>query len=358
MPSYSKLPSNDQLTDFVWIQTGFIGDIILTTGAIERARQLFPHARQHLITTKTGKMVLENGLPLDSLHVFEKSSGLGAIWRTARAVKANLGPCAIILQPHLSTRSSLLAQVLGKPIITFREASLAFLAAKRVPRIAVFHECSRNAVLLEALGVPRAALVDSKPILTSLALPQTGPLAALRASPSDVTWIGIAPGSIWGTKRWPVEKFSTLVQRLLDHKNIRIALIGGKDEQALCQEICDNTLRTRPLAAEQLANLAGKTSLDDLRALFPALKLVVSNDSSPVHYASAFNIPTIVIFGPTIPAFGFGPLASHSQIIETQGLDCRPCGNHGPQKCPLGHFNCMKHIDVDRVYDACLATVS
>lgn len=360
MPSYSKLPSNDQLTDLVWIQTGFIGDIILTTGAIERARQYFPHVRQHLITTKTGKMVLEKGLPLESLHVFDKASGVRAIWQTAQAVKSKLGSGAITLQPHLSTRSSLLAQSIGNPVITFREASLAWLAKKRVPRIAVFHECDRNAVLLEALGLPRSTLVGAKPKLATRPLPATGPLAELNHSEggSPVTWIGIAPGSIWGTKRWPSEKFSALVQRLLTHQHFGVVLIGGKDEEALCQEICNHIVQTRPDSAGALINLAGKTSLDDLRSLFPALRLVVSNDSSPVHYASVYDIPTIVIFGPTIPAFGFGPLAAKTQIIETLGLECRPCGNHGPQSCPLGHFKCMKLIDVDQVYNACIAMVS
>lgn len=351
MPSYSKLPSLETLTDLVWIQTGFIGDIILTTGAMARAKKLFPHVHHHLVTTKTGKLILEKGFPLSSLHVFDKSSGMSGIWTAAKAVRDHLGLGAVTLQPHLSTRSSLLAAAIGNPVITFHEASLGFLASRRVPRVAVFHEADRNAVLLEGLGVSRELLLDVRPTLEILALPQSGALSALKAPKK---WIGVAPGSIWGTKRWPVEKFSALVLKLLSHSDVGVALIGGKDEQDLCQIIFEDAKNS---AGERLVNLAGQTSLDDLRALFPALKLVVSNDSSPVHYGSAYNIPTVEIYGPTIPAFGFGPLADKSSIVETKGLDCRPCGNHGPQKCPLGHFLCMKQIDVERVYEACLKVV-
>ncbi len=360
MPSYSKLPSKEQMTDILWIQTGFIGDIILTTAAIDKARELFPKARQHLVTTNTGKMVLENGLNLDSLHVFDKSSGLGGLWQTAKKVRTHLGANAITIQPHLSTRSSLLSFLIGVPVITFREASLAFLAAKRVYRIAVMHEVDRNAILLEALDIPRQILVPLRPKMLVKELPVQGSLATLRTSAElgVKRWIGVAPGSIWGTKRWPVTKYAALVLRLLSQKETGVVLIGGKEEQDLCDEILDSTLKSMPLNEKHLINLAGKTSLDDLRSLFPKLHLVVTNDSSPVHYASAYNIPTLVIFGPTIPAFGFGPLADDSRVIETLGLDCRPCGNHGPQKCPLGHFKCMNKIEVDTVFEECIKIMS
>lgn len=356
MPSFSKLPSKEQTTDIVWIQTGFIGDIILTTAAIEKSRELFPAARQHLVTTNLGKMVLENALALDSIHVFDKSSGARGLWSTAQAVRTQLGTGAITFQPHLSTRSSLLTFMIGAPVITFREASLAFLAAKRVHRIAVLHEVDRNAALLEALGTARENLVNNRPKLRSKELPPQGPLAALIKTQGQPVkcWIGIAPGSIWGTKRWPLEKYTSLVHRLLEQQNLGIALIGGKDEQPLCQQIFDSAIKNRSSAEGRLLNLAGQTSLDDLRAVFPALDLVVTNDSSPIHYASAFNIPTVAIFGATIPAFGFGPLADNSVVVETLGLNCRPCGNHGPQTCPLGHFKCMNDLEVDTVFRECM----
>jgi heptosyltransferase II len=70
----------------------------------------------------------------------------------------------------------------------------------------------------------------------------------------------------------------------------------------------------------------------------------VTNDSSPLHLASAMNTPTLAVFGPTVPAFGFGPLADRSTVAQVEGLDCRPCDRHGPRRCPLGHWRCMREI--------------
>jgi heptosyltransferase-2 len=75
---------------------------------------------------------------------------------------------------------------------------------------------------------------------------------------------------------------------------------------------------------------------------------IFTNDSAPMHLASAVNTPTTAVFCSTVPAFGFGPLAEVSHIIEnTEPLSCRPCGLHGYQECPKGHFECGNGIQVN-----------
>jgi heptosyltransferase-2 len=54
--------------------------------------------------------------------------------------------------------------------------------------------------------------------------------------------------------------------------------------------------------------------------------------------------PTLAVFGPTVPALGFGPLAPRAAVVGHDGLACRPCDRHGPQRCPLGHWRCMREI--------------
>jgi heptosyltransferase-2 len=56
------------------------------------------------------------------------------------------------------------------------------------------------------------------------------------------------------------------------------------------------------------------------------------------------NTPTVSVFGPTVPEFGFGPLAERTAIAGVTTLNCRPCDKHGPQRCPLGHWRCMREI--------------
>jgi heptosyltransferase-2 len=61
------------------------------------------------------------------------------------------------------------------------------------------------------------------------------------------------------------------------------------------------------------------------------------------------DTPTLTIFGPTVPEFGFGPLARRSVVAGLDELPCRPCHHHGPPRCPLGHWRCMRDLDADRV---------
>ncbi|HYS70618.1 MAG TPA: glycosyltransferase family 9 protein, partial [Gemmatimonadaceae bacterium] len=76
---------------------------------------------------------------------------------------------------------------------------------------------------------------------------------------------------------------------------------------------------------------------------------IVTNDSAPQHLASAMGTPTLSIFGPTVPEFGFGPLAERNAIAGHTGLSCRPCDRHGPQRCPLGHWRCMRELSPEYI---------
>ena len=336
-----------QITDVVWIQTGFIGDIVLTTAAISTLKKVAPGIRQHMITTGVGDALLAGHPDLASIHVFAKRDGwIAPVLKTRKSIRSLTPKSTVILQPHKSARSTFLSLSLGYPLITFDETMGSTLAAATTPRVATLHETDRVALLLECLGLPRESILGHRTSLANHA-PLTGDL---QLSP-DKKWIAIAPGSVWATKRWPVERYASLATRILDHSDLGIVLLGSKDEARACEFIENACVRERPGSESRIRNLAGKTTLRQLSAIFPRLSKLICNDSSPVHFASAFNIPTVAIFGATTAAMGFGPLADGSEVIE-EDLPCRPCSDHGPSKCPLEHFRCMRQITVDRVFDA------
>ena len=77
--------------------------------------------------------------------------------------------------------------------------------------------------------------------------------------------------------------------------------------------------------------------------------MTYTNDSAPMHFASAVNAPVSAIYCSTVPSFGFGPLSDQHFVFETdKDLDCRPCGLHGKKQCPEGHFNCSE-IDFKKI---------
>jgi heptosyltransferase-2 len=343
-----KLPDLSQLQNLLWIQTSFLGDIILQTAALHYVAEQHPHVRQYLITTPLGAKALAGHPALYRLLVFDKRgrSMLAAVKMVKRELLECQRDSTVLLQAHRSVRSSLLALALGFTTITYDESHFSFLADYRVPRVAVLHETQRLSLLLEPLGVKREQVFRSRPTLTPLV---TAAMQTLGNSLSSNPVIGIAPGSVWGTKRWPVAHYIELAQMLLDKTKATLLILGSVDEKpaAVAMEVALERQSSRVI------NLAGKTSLDDLRDLYPRLNLLISNDSSPLHYASAFQVPTLAIFGATVPALGFGPLAAQSQIAQ-MNLDCRPCSDHGPQVCPLGHFKCMRDLLPERVADLAL----
>lgn len=321
----------------VWLQTGFLGDIVITTAAFRFVREHFPEIKQYLITTPIGAAALKGHPDLEKVLVFDKR-GKG-LWSEAGRLKKELKALDLgkvwMLQTHKSFRSSFLCRLIGLPTVTYFESQCGFLAKKRVFRVAVLHEAQRILLLLEALGVDRKLFQSAKPFLSPMT--QGKVWDEVREFKGEHTLIAIAPGSVWGTKRWPSEYYGELVQKLLDRSDARVVIIGSKDEIPAAKEVEDKILAGE---RQRVLNLAGKTNLDDLRSIFPQLNLLISNDSSPLHYASAFRTPTLAIFGATVPALGFGPLSPKARVAEID-LICRPCSAHGPQTCPLGHFKCM-----------------
>ncbi len=100
--------------------------------------------------------------------------------------------------------------------------------------------------------------------------------------------------------------------------------------------------------------MINKTSLLQLAQLLKKSNMVITNDSSPIHIASAFETFVFAIFGATVKELGFTPWTPNSLLVENEGLYCRPCGLHGGDKCPEGHFRCMMELTPEMVYEKVL----
>jgi heptosyltransferase-2 len=152
-------------------------------------------------------------------------------------------------------------------------------------------------------------------------------------------FVALAPGSVWPTKRWP--QYAALAE-LID---ARVAIVGGNADVSHASEIL------RAVGARAM-DCTGRLSLLASAELIRRASVLVTNDSSPLHLASAMRTPTVALFGPTVPEFGFGPLAPDARVIGRTDLACRPCDRHGPRSCPLGHWRCMREITPRQVADA------
>jgi heptosyltransferase-2 len=155
-------------------------------------------------------------------------------------------------------------------------------------------------------------------------------------------FVALAPGSIWGTKRWP--GYPELAAAL----DGQIVLVGGADDLPVAEAI-------QARAPARVHSAAGAVSLRVSAALIARAGVLVTNDSAPLHLSTAAGTPVVAIFGPTVPEQGFGPRGARDAALGHPALSCRPCSSHGPQVCPLLHHRCMRELAVETVVAAVAA---
>jgi len=341
MPEKSDNRDFDPIRILV-LQTAFLGDIILTIPLILALKTVYPNSHLALLTTPAGREALQELPELDEIISYDKKKtekGLAGFFRKARELRAKKFDLAV--SPHRSFRSAFLLYLASIPVLAgFADSAFPWVYHLRVKPRKRDHTVLRNLSLLE----PIAELPENFEPRIKLPAPENFALEKFGLSLKQRPLIGFAPGSAWPTKRWPAQRFGELAKILEQELGAKIVLLGDNGDISLCSEV-------ERLSGAGIKNLAGKTGLKDLFGLISNLDCLVSNDSAPVHIASGFSIPTVVIFGPTSPAFGFGPRQSPHRILEKE-LSCRPCHHHGPIKCPEGHFRCMKDISGKEAADA------
>ena len=314
------------------IQTSFLGDVVLSTPLIAHL------ARTGVVdvVTNPGAAPLLAGNPaIRRVILYDKrgaDDGVAGLFRVAARVRAESpGSTAYLAQGSL--RSAALAVAAGyRRRIGFNTSAGKWLYTQRMTHRREQHHAER----LLRLAIGNDPVVEPAALIPSL-FPSDDDresVAALLSTSgaNEQTVIAFAPGSAWATKRWP--RFPELAAALASHG--RIVVIGGTADREFATAIRS--------AVPNIIDATGKLSLLASAELIRRAVLLVTNDSLPQHLASAMGTPTVTIYGPTIPGFGFGPLAPRSSTVGHEFLDCRPCHPHGPPECPLGHHRCMRDL--------------
>jgi len=335
------------LTSLV-IQTAFLGDVVLTTPLLETLARR--HGPVDVVTTPAAAPLLETHPAVRRVIPYDKRGadrGFAGLLALARRLRAERYDAAYL--PHRSLRTAALAWLARIPQrVGFRDGwPLLYTEARARPQTG--HEIDRllalagPAVTGGAMGPPRPTLVTTPEdrAATARFLREHG----VREGGGE-PFVALAPGSIWGTKRWPYYK--ELAQRLAERT--AIVVVGGPEDAALADEV------VRPVEGGgrrcTAVNACGKLTLRQSAEVIRRAAVLVTNDSAPLHFAQAAETATVAIFGSTVPAFGFGPRGARDQVVQLSGLPCRPCSAHGPPSCPLGHHRCMKSLTVEDVLHA------
>jgi heptosyltransferase-2 len=328
------------LTSLV-VQTAFLGDVVLTTPLLTALAA--QHGPVDVVTTPGAAALLETHPAVRRVIRYDKRGsdrGLRGLLRLARALAAERYEAAYL--PHRSLRTAALAWLARVPKrVGFDDGwRWLYTEARRRPRDR--HEVDRLLALVDAAPGDCSATLHLTPADRQAA--EDFLCARAIAAP----FVALAPGSIWGSKRWPY--YPELAALLAERAGI--VVVGGPEDAGLAGEVVAAVARVGGRAVSGCGQLTLRQSADVIRRA----SVLVTNDSAPLHFAQAVGTPTVAIFGSTVPAFGFAPRGPRDAVVELAGLACRPCSAHGPATCPLGHHRCMKSLSVEDVVRAVEAT--
>ena len=160
---------------------------------------------------------------------------------------------------------------------------------------------------------------------------------------ADKQWVCIHPGASDPTKQWPIEKFAQCMEQLYHELGVGFVVIAqGMNVQS--------AKRLHDLTRIPFIDLAGHTDIKQLTAVISCVRLLISNDSGPVHIAAALHKPVISLFGRNDPGMSpvrWRPLGRDSVYIHHPPQECTVCDAHA---CSKG-FRCYHAISVQEIVD-------
>lgn len=314
---------------FLVIRLSSFGDIILTTPVLEEIKKKYPDAKIDFVVMDKFKDAIIGNKNIDRIIVLERDvhKGITGIKKFCSTMEKEYD---YIVDIHSKLRSRIISFFIKGKVLRYKKRAIW------------------KSILVN-LGIIKYSVDDTivksyfKP-LKKLGIEYSGENLEFNFSEEDLNFVKeysgaviFAPGASKETKKWPAIYFAELGKKLKDE---RIVVIGGKSEfeelEYIKKEIGNNC-----------ENFAGKLSLKQSGALLAKSKYIVTNDSGPFHIARGVNCPAFVIFGPTDP--NMFKYEKKERLIYA-GEKCSPCSLHGDKICPKGHFNCMKKITPEMIY--------
>jgi heptosyltransferase-2 len=329
------------------IRFSSLGDIVLTTPVIKSLKRKFPRSQIFFLTKSQYHDLLENDPDIFSLIKLdpkEKHKGISGFLKLVEELKTlNFD---LVVDLHANLRSFLIRHLLKTKLkIKYDKRWLARLLLVHFKFIHVksIHTVDSYLKALKKIGV-NSSQKDTEIFLDRESENFLKDFLIEKDIQNDDIVVGIHPGARWENKRWNEEKF-TRVCRILNQKpKVKIILFGDRNDQELIEGISSQALNRKLFKAVNLP-------LNKFMSLIKRCDCFVTNDSGPMHIASALGVPVVAIFGPTHTKLGFSPLGPES-IVLTADVKCSPCSLHGEKKCHKKSRLCMDLIEPEMVMDA------
>lgn len=305
------------------IRFSSIGDIVLTTPVVRCIRKAHPEAEIHFLTKKSFAF-----LPAVNPHITKVW-----VWEEVQARLDILKQEQFdwIVDLHKNLRSLSVKNKLNAKVLSFSKENIGkwLLVNAKLDILPQKHLVERYFKGLKKGGVK----YDGHGLDFSL---PDGTKLPMLAPPN---FVAVVLGAAHATKQIPEEKLLEIIPKI----NRQVVLLGGKDERSKAQAFAKK-------CAVPVINWAGEIDFFQSSLAIKKADAVITSDTGLMHVAAAFQRPTAVLWGNTVPKLGMYPFENpHHQNFEVSNLSCRPCSKIGKKKCPKGHFNCMLQQDANLI---------
>ncbi|MDD3087146.1 MAG: lipopolysaccharide heptosyltransferase II [Candidatus Omnitrophica bacterium] len=328
------------------VRTDRIGDVLLSTPVIKVLRDNYPHAFIAVMVSPYSKEIVDENPYLDEVVLYDKDAkekGWFSSIKFARKLSRSKFDLAIILHP--TNRVHLIAYLAGIPKRIGYDRKMGFLLTDKFShkkQLGQKHELEYNLDLLKDLGLK----INDKSLFMPIR-PASEEWAAdflkLQGIKEIDRLLLINPAASCPSKIWPANRFAEAADRLVKRYGLKVIIVCGPKDIL----IAENVLAQMKAPAY---SLAGKVSLSQLASLLKRSVLFISNDSGPVHIASALGVAVISIFGRKQSGLSprrWGPVGLRDKVLH-KDVGCLDCLAHNCKK----DFACLKAITVEDVLEA------
>jgi len=335
---------------FLIIRFSSIGDIVLTTPVVRCLKKQVVTAEVHYLTKSAFRPILEANPYIDKIHCL--GGDLDAVIEKLRREDFDY-----VIDLHHNLRTLKVKRALGKAAISFNKLNIGkwWYTNFKWNRMPDRHIVDRYMDTLAGFGIKNdgAGLDYFIPAADDLKVNDI-------PTSHQAGYVGLVIGAALPTKKLPYHKLA----EICGQARHPIILLGGPED-------AETGERLAAIDPIKIYNACGKFNLNESAGLVRQARLVVTHDTGLMHIAAAFRRPILSVWGNTVPEFGMYPYYGDNylynykggkerqggkerpyEMMEVEGLSCRPCSKIGYKKCPKGHFKCMELQPVERILKA------
>jgi len=331
------------------IREAYLGDVVMTLPMLAPIRAKFPQARISFLTSSSARPALETNPYVDEIITYDafwfyptRAAAYAAFWREFRQRAFDL-----VIDARGDIRDILLLVTPPKSRyrVGYGIGGGAWMLTHVVPFERARHKVEFHLDIARFLGCECDEPTEWGFYLTPAE--KAGAQELLRARGIAGPFVAAHPGSRMPLKRWPAERCATLYDRLIREKGLPLVIFGTRDELPFVEEILSR-MRETPTV------LAGNLGVRQLAAIFSRARVLVCNDSAPMHIAACVKTPTVALFGPSISQ-ETGPYGAGHRVVEKDFPCRRQCDEN---TCRFAqHQACLQTLGVDEVFEAVAETL-